>query len=74
VGNATRIGHDCREAMIAFASSLADRYKVAAATRPEQTVDKIRAVIDLQRGALGSKTGAFLDAGLVMYEIDASMR
>jgi hypothetical protein len=66
VANATTIGHDCREAMMAFASALAQQHDVARDARPEQTVDRIRAVIDLRRSPLGSKTAAFLD-GLIVF-------
>jgi len=67
VANATRIGHDCREAMMAFAGALAEQHDVARGAGPERTVDKIRAVIDVLRSPLGSKTAAFLDALIVFW-------
>jgi hypothetical protein len=66
VENATRIGHDCREAMMAFASSLAEQHGVGLDARPEQTVRKISAVVDHHRLVHGDTTAAFLDA-LIVY-------
>lgn len=62
VGNATRIGHECREAIMAFADSLADRHGVAGNVPADKTIDKVRAVIDRHREDLGEKATAFLDA------------
>jgi hypothetical protein len=62
VANATRIGHECREAIMAFADSLADRHGVATGVPAEKTIDKIRAVIDGHRATLGERTNALLDA------------
>lgn len=66
VENATRIGHDCREALMSFAASLADQHGVALDARPEQTVRKVSAVVDHHRAVLGDTTVAFLDA-LIAY-------
>lgn len=62
VGNATRIGHHCREAMMAFADSLTARGGEHVEARPEQTVMKVRAVLDSRGAALGATNRAFLSA------------
>lgn len=67
MAHASRVGHDCREAMMAFASSLAARHGVAVEAAPEQTVKKVRAVLDKRRGEASDKTQAFLHALLAYW-------
>jgi len=43
--HATRIGHDCREAMIEFVTSLGRHRKTELPGRPEQTVQRLKAII-----------------------------
>ena len=64
--HATRIGHDCREALAAFASALVDRHGALALDRGRGTVDSIRAVIEKYRAEMGEGTSEFL-ASLVSY-------
>ncbi len=66
IENATRIGHDCREALAAFASGLLDRHGAQVFDAGGGTVDSIRAVIKRHRAELGGRVSAFLDA-LVTY-------
>ena len=61
----TRIGHTCREALQAFASSLAERSGVPdMPSNPAKTVDRIKAVLNAR--ALGDTHRAFL-AALLAY-------
>jgi hypothetical protein len=61
----TRIGHLCREAMQAFATTLADRAGIPTpASEAPRTIERIRAVLD--KAALGDADRAFL-AALVSY-------
>jgi hypothetical protein len=62
VGNATKIGHDCREAMQFFATSMLAKAGVHSDDPPDKTVSRIRAVVDSRRSGLGEKEAAFLDA------------
>ena len=43
--HATRIGHDCRDALIAFTDDLVRQRRVETDARPAQTMDKLRAVL-----------------------------
>jgi hypothetical protein len=62
VGNATKIGHDCREAMQFFATSMLAQAGVDSDDPPDKTVSRMRAVLDARRDGLGDKEAAFLDA------------
>jgi len=62
VGNATKIGHDCREAMQFFATSMLTKAGVESQDPPDKTVSRIRAVLDARRDGLGDKEAAFLEA------------
>lgn len=66
IWNTTRIGHDCREALAAFASALVDRHNAHEFGSGGGTVDSVRAVIKGHRPPLGETVSAFLDA-LVAY-------
>jgi hypothetical protein len=65
--HATRIGHDCREAMILFAGALVARHDVDSEKPPAATVDRVRSVLDLRAGELGEKSVAFLSALLAYW-------
>jgi hypothetical protein len=65
--HASRIGHDCREALIEFASQLARDREVETDLPPGNTVDRIRAALDLRRAGISEKVGAFLDALLAYW-------
>jgi hypothetical protein len=67
VGNATRIGHECREAMFSFADVLATTHSAAPSAGPEETVAKVRAVLEIRRAQLGGRTRALLDALLTYW-------
>jgi hypothetical protein len=59
----TMIGHLCREAMQAFATTLVDRYQPPGIdTDKTRDVARIRAVLDQHRPRLGKTTAPFLDA------------
>jgi len=62
VGNATKIGHDSREAMQFFATSMLAKAAVDSDDPPDKTVARIRAVLDARRDELSEKEAAFLDA------------
>jgi hypothetical protein len=51
----TRIGHDCREALMAFAQEIVDAHEVQVVGDVTQTVTKVRAVFDTRR-AISTKT------------------
>jgi len=66
VGQMTRIGHTCREALQAFASALAERSRVRdVPSDPARTVDRIRAVLNTP--ALGDAHRAMLQALLAYW-------
>jgi hypothetical protein len=65
VEHATRIGHDCREAMAEFASALLQRHGME--NRGGGTVDAIRAVLHSQEGRTGQRVRAFHDALLAYW-------
>jgi hypothetical protein len=65
--HATRIGHDCREAMILFASALSARHDVASEKPPAATVDRIRSVLDASLVGLGATTDSFMTALLAYW-------
>ncbi len=57
------IGHKCREAIQEFASTLIERYHVEGATPdPSKTRERISAVIEARREALGERKAELLDA------------
>ena len=58
--NATRIGHDCREAMAGFAASLVALHGVA--PDGKGTYTQIKAVIDSHRGSIGTTRRGLLAA------------
>jgi hypothetical protein len=58
VEHASRIGHDCREALIAFATSFADVHQVT--PEGKGTYRAIEAVIDAHEDDLGERTAALL--------------
>lgn len=63
----TTIGHLCREALQAFAESLAVQHKVDVSTiDPGKTVARLRAVLNRRNAALGATEAPFLEA-LVAY-------
>jgi hypothetical protein len=63
--HATRIGHDCREALSVFASRLLAQHEV---TNPgEGTHAAIRTVIDARRDMLGKRTQALLASLLDLW-------
>lgn len=62
VANATKIGHDCREAMQHFATSMLAKVGVTSSAPATRTVDRLREVVNARRGGLGAKEVAFLDA------------
>jgi hypothetical protein len=62
----TRIGHDCREALMLFADTLAEREGVRLDVPASHTVARLRAVIAVMAPRLGDRTAAVLDA-LVVY-------
>lgn len=63
----TSIGHHIREAMIAFATELLDRYGVTGANAdPQKTVDRLRAVLTQAKPRLGETEHPMLDA-LIVY-------
>ena len=59
IEHATRIGHDCREALRDFAQSLSAAHGIEPS---KGTFDTIDAVIDSRRDELGKGTSAMLDA------------
>lgn len=63
--HATRIGHDCREALADFARALARHHGVKLTSRPEQTIAALRTVI-ASKGTTSPRVAAQLDA-LVAY-------
>lgn len=66
VEHATRIGHDCREALAVFASTLLEQHGV---TDPDDgTHAAIAAVIDARRDALGKRTRALLGSLLDLWK------
>jgi hypothetical protein len=64
--HATRIGHDCREAILAFAASLAASHGVQA--QEKGTYAAIKAVIDQRRDELGERTHVLLDALFALWK------
>lgn len=64
--HATRIGHDCREAMMAFASELAAAHGVVLDSPSTHTIDRVGTVLDLYRDRLGEDAPVFIGA-LVGY-------
>jgi hypothetical protein len=60
IENATRIGHESREALQAFAIALGARHGVEESGKG--TFDRIRGVIDHYKGALGDRTHTLLSA------------
>lgn len=65
-GNTTRIGHDYREALAAFASALVDRHGAHESDAGGGTVDSIRAVVKGQRHGRSDRGSDLLEA-LVAY-------
>ncbi|HEX8074771.1 MAG TPA: hypothetical protein VF545_07300 [Thermoleophilaceae bacterium] len=66
VENATRIGHDCREALQHFASSLVAQHGLALPGKG--TFDSIGAVIEHSKSALGKRTHDLLAALLGLWK------
>lgn len=66
-GHATRIGHDCREAMQLFATSAMHDAGITVEAGPTDTVKKIRSVLDARREDNPEKLSAFLDALLTFW-------
>lgn len=63
----TQIGHDCREAMQEFATSLIEKNQPPNPDSDKaHTVSRVRAVLNVKRSAIGEAKYAFLDA-LIAY-------
>lgn len=73
VENATRIGHDCREAMQLFGSSIVAVAAIDVTAGPTQTVTKVRAVLNARCEVLSEKVIAALDALLVLWGTTADL-
>ena len=66
IEHASRIGHDCREAMILFADELLAALNLVPASGPTNTIDRLRQALDSQKDRLGDTVTAFLE-GLLNY-------
>lgn len=64
--HATRIGLDCREALMHFAQALADAEGVVLDIPASRTVARLRAVVAVASGRVGETASAFLEA-LIAY-------
>jgi hypothetical protein len=60
--HASRIGHDCREAMMLFASDFAARHGVQLELAPSYTKIRVRAVLDGMTELLGDSVSDFARA------------
>jgi hypothetical protein len=67
VEHATRIGHDCRDALQAFATALVARHGLQDQDLGGGTVDSVRTVLNAHRDRLGKTVHAFLDALLAYW-------
>ena len=67
IGNATKIGHDCREAMQHFGTSMLAKVGVESDLPPDKTVARMRAVLEARRATFGDAEAALLEALLAYW-------